>query len=122
LYEPLFFSDHGLCEQLSKTPASLMRTEERHDNMPRSAPPTAQSRSHVLKREIIAEPLPQLNQRQPCAVPTLAAERAVVVTIINVRERGGLEFGIFHAPNCRSAALISSIQYQRPVNTVSRRG
>lgn len=73
--------------------------------MPRPAPLTPEPRTHIPQREIIAKPCAELHQRHSRGVLALAAIRAVVIAVIDVRERCGFEGGEFHARE-RSAAWL----------------
>ncbi len=63
-------------------------------DLPRAAAFTAQSVFHLDQRETVAEPGAQFHQREPRRVPALAAMRAVVVRIVDVREGCGFELGV----------------------------
>jgi hypothetical protein len=48
--------------------------------------------------KVVAELLPQFLERQASGVLALAAVCAVEISIVDVCEGGGLEFGVFHGP------------------------
>lgn len=75
----------------------LVRRQKGDDDLSLVATPIAlQLMANLHYREGVAKLGPQFHQAQPCVMTALSAIRAEVVRVIDVREAGGLELGVFH--------------------------
>jgi hypothetical protein len=75
-----------------------MWSKERNHDLARAASLAPQPLTDLRERKIIAQVCPQLHERQPRGVLASAAIRAVIIGIIDVRERIRFEPGVLHAP------------------------
>jgi hypothetical protein len=85
-----------LAKEVCDIAGSLIRRQERDDHLSQSAALASKPVPYLRQREIVFEMCAQFHQREPSGMLAPAIICAVLIRIIDVRERGGAERGGFN--------------------------
>src|ERR1700722_4566077 len=85
-----------LAKEVCHIAGSLIRRQERDDPLSLSAALASKPLPQLRQREICPQMCAQFHQREPSGMLAPATICAVVIRIVDVRERSGVELGVLH--------------------------
>jgi hypothetical protein len=85
-----------LAKEVCDIAGSLIGRQERDDRLSQSAALASKPAPHLHQWEIFPEMCAQFHQREPSGMLARATICAVVIRIVDMGERGGVELGVFH--------------------------